>query len=219
MVYKKNKAIAIVIAFVFCLSFLAPAMISPLVAEAAVVEYSYAGTGQFQTSPTAQTIGKIVVNIDDVKVVNTYAEGGNFLSVNLPEGMEFNVSSTLPNGLYLGTGLVELGSKIIATNYALTYPANVSVDKRTLNLKVYRDAGQSGSESFTIKLDVIVKDAAGDVSVMIGGPTVFPQSILNIGKTVTSGSTTTMVKSVKTFGDGGGTIDDIIIMENMKNTF
>lgn len=220
MVYKKNKAIAIVIAFVFCLSFLAPAMISPSVAQAAdAIEYSYVGSGQFKTSDTAQSIGKIVVNIDDVKVVNTYAEGGNYLSVNLPEGMTFNVSSTLPNGLYDGSGLVELGSKIIATNYALTYPANVSVDKRTLNLKVYRDAGQSGSESFTIKLDVIVKDAAGDVSVMIGGPTVFPQTFVNIGKTVTSGSTTTMVKSVKTFGDGGGTIDDIIIMENMKNTF
>lgn len=220
MVYKKNKAIAIVIAFVFCLSFLAPAMISPSVAQAAdAIEYSYVGSGQFKTSDTAQSIGKIVVNVDDVKVLNTYAEGGNYLSVNLPEGMTFNVSSTLPNGLYDGSGLVELGSKIIATNYASTYPANVSVDKRTLNLKVYRDAGQSGSESFTIKLDVIVKDAAGDVSVMIGGPTVFPQTFVNIGKTVTSGSTTTMVKSVKTFGDGGGTIDDIIIMENMKNTF
>jgi hypothetical protein len=129
MVYKKNKAIAIVIAFVFCLSFLAPAMISPSVAQAAdAIEYSYVGSGQFKTSDTAQSIGKIVVNVDDVKVLNTYAEGGNYLSVNLPEGMTFDPPAA---------DLVEAGVKVNVDDFS-TYPPNLSSDLRTLNLKVSR---------------------------------------------------------------------------------
>lgn len=221
MLKKRNKAISIAVALVFCFTFIAPALIAPPAAQAAAVEYSFSGPGEIKTSEQAQNIGQIVVSISEVRLLPVYnGKDGEYLSVSLPVGMSFDIANIGRMGPKVDA-IFDGGTKTRLAGDP-SYPANISSDGRTLNLKIASISGQSGTEKILIKLsDVIVKDASGDISVLVGGPAggVFPQAPVTLGKTVTKGSTTSVVKSVKTFGDSGGKIDDIIIMENMKDVF
>jgi hypothetical protein len=180
-------------------------------ASAGNVDYSVVGGGTIKTGNN-QVIGKIIVSIPEVSVLDVYSAGGEFLSVSLPLGIKFNDSAGVNNIVEIDTNKIK---------YSTGYLNNITSDRRTLNIKVGRVSGATGDTKIIITLKVDVKDASGDVAVLIGGPagSIFPQTSLTIGKTVSSGSTTTFAKSVKTFGDGGGAIDDIIIMENVKGSF
>ena len=56
---KLNRKIAIVMAFVFCMSFLAPAFIAPSVAEAAFT----ASVAQSNNVPPARSADKVLIKI------------------------------------------------------------------------------------------------------------------------------------------------------------
>jgi len=73
----------------------------------------------------------------------------------------------------------------------------------------------------SIKLEfkkINVKKSSGDVVATFTSPSggEFPVMTSKTIATIGKGSTTVMVKSVKQFGDDGGTIDTLIIMENQK---
>jgi hypothetical protein len=201
---KRNKAIAIAIAFVFCMSFIAPALIAPSVAQAAVVDYSFSGSGKIVNSSTPQDIGTLVVSVSEATLLDTYASDKQYLSITLPSGMEFAADPTVTT----------------ANGRANATVTKTGVGTKTVTFKVW-STGAGGTEKIMFKLgSVTVKDASGDVSLSVAGPagSIFPKTDVTIGEAVSSGSTTTTVKSVKTFGDGTGTIDDIIIEENTPNT-
>ena len=208
---KRNKAIAIAIAFVFCMSFIAPALIAPSVAQAAAVNYSYSGPGEFQSGLGFQDIGDLVVSVSEAAMLPVAgAPGvvyGHYLTITLPSGMEFDDTQ--------------------ATAPITITPDNIKVDSVTINKISKKNVtfevfgkGAYGSTKIIIPLMVNVKDASGDVNLAIGGTGVFQSgTTVAIGKTVSEGSTVCTINSTKALGDGGGAIDDIIITENIANTF
>lgn len=216
---KRNKALAIVLAFCFCMSFIAPALVAPSVAQAAAVDYSFTGSGEFKTSkdPTDyKDVGDIVISLSEARMLPVYVNGeGEYLSITLPSGMKFKEAGNAE-----AVRMFDGGDKAALSpdNYS-----EVTADLKTVNYKIVNSntdgKKQTGSEKIIISLDQIyVQDASGEVSVLIGGPGMFPSTSLVIGNAVSSGSTTTTVKSVKTFGDQGGQLDDIYITENTPGT-
>jgi hypothetical protein len=201
---KRNKAIAIAIAFVFCMSFIAPALIAPSIAQAAAVDYSFSGAGEFKSGDTAQDIGDIVVSIAEARMLPANGAYYDYLTVSLPSGMEF-----------FGDPAANIEAKVAKID-----PTGVG-GKRTATFQFQQGASSpTGSTKILIPLNVKVKDASGEVNVTLGGTGIFRNGTsLAIGKSVSSGSTTSTINSAKALGDGGGPIDDIIISENIANTF
>jgi hypothetical protein len=210
---KKSKALSIALAFVFCMSFIAPALIAPSVAQAAAVDYSYSGPAEFRANPNiTQNIGQIVVSVAEARMLPEYGASdvvyGAYLTISLPLGIEFSTTGDKIES--------NVASKIVKT--ATTDPTGVN-GKRTATFEFFGKKGETGSTKILIPLDVKVASASGEVNVTIGGTGIFQGSAsLAIGRIVSEGSTTTTINSVKTISDKGE-IDNIIITENVRNTF
>jgi len=85
MLKRNSKALAIVMAFVFCMSFLAPAFVAPQAAQAAA---TYDGSIQpyLQQGATNVNLGQLVIKWDMLAPT----AGNHAAIITLPSGLEFN---------------------------------------------------------------------------------------------------------------------------------
>ena len=238
-----NKKIAIVMAFIFCLTFLAPAFIAPSVAEAAftasVAQSNNVPSTNANVTPAVpnQNLGyfKVEVNVADwtaatpSELLISYptrlarATGGNSVPLN-PNYQSANNAPAVVSG-YSGVQVVVPGANtqnaFTAADLAVdgTLAANGAITVRLIN--VTNSSLEKGY--FYVHFDNInTSNYAGDVTVNLVpqagtafGTTPVP---LVVGKVNVTGSTTTTAKSVEKINSSGGFIDTITIFENMKNT-
>lgn len=238
---KLNRKIAIVMAFVFCMSFLAPAFIAPSVAEAAFT----ASVSQSNNVPATklpdvgkQNLGYFKV---EVNVADWSAATGSQLLISFPtrlakeapsvgmgdkvsnvaEDIKIVVPEDSDNALSkLGTGTTDRGLTLL----------NTSATNGSVFVMITPAAANSSKEKgwFYVHLtNINTGNFAGDVEVNCVPQTgtafgTFPQTLV-VGKVNVTGSTTTTVKSVEKITSGGGglgegQIDTITVFENMKNT-
>lgn len=201
---RRSKGIAIVLAFLFCMSFLAPSLIAPQAAEAAVTYDVLKAPTVSNDADKEQNLGTVKVSIPDIRVLDaTYAE---YLTITLPSGVEFTANSS--------TGLL---SDLTGTGLSIANPGSLAGDD-SVTLEIKAVAGFSGDkdQSFLINFNSMkVKSGSGDIEVSFSSPgSVFASGKAIIGKRG-DGSTSARVNSVKAIGDAGGTIDDVVIEENM----
>jgi len=236
---KLNRKIAIVMAFVFCMSFLAPAFIAPSVAEAACTA-SVAQSNYVPASAAAQNLGYFKVEVD---VADWSTASGSQLMVTIPTRLATPAPAvSLSNTFGEGTGDIRVVLPINADNALknvggmadginVSSPANNGAFFITINGNAAASTQAKGW--FYVYLNAIpTANFAGDVDVKL-----VPQSgtafgsigdtkALVVGKVEATGSTTTVPKSVEKITSGGGgltpnltpgRIDTITIFENSSN--
>ena len=196
---KRNKAIAIAIAFVFCMSFIAPALIAPSVAQAAAVDYSYSGPGEIASIGDLAK-AQLIVSISDIG--SLYGSGnGDYLTVTLPSELKFN-SAPSPKS---DTGKVATDAGALSNgNKSVTY-------------EVYNPGTQFGSAKIMIPFNTVTMtgSSSDELKISVGGTGIFQNgSTVSMGKISNVGSFNVTVDSVKTISDSVSPIGDIIITEN-----
>ena len=240
---KLNRKIAIVMAFVFCLSFMAPAFIAPSVAEAAftatVAQSNNVPSTNLDAIPAIpnQNLGYVKV---EVNVADWSAATGSQLLISIPTrlakeapsvGMGATVAATTgdikvvvpedtDNALNpSGTPALKFAGATLATSKAPGGSVFLEIDTTTSS----KEKGW-----FYVHLtNIDTRNYAGDVNVNLipqtGTAFGTTPSALVVGKVNVTGSTTTTVKSVEKITSGGGglgqgQIDTITIFENMRDT-
>jgi len=241
-----NKKIAIVMAFVFCLSFMAPAFIAPSVAEAAF------------TATVAQSNNVPSTNLDAIPAIPNQNLGYVKVEVNVADWSNATPSELL---VTYPTRLASPGAVTIAGNFA-ALPAAVPGVRSGVGIVVPADAENAFGApadiatltddlggAITLRIanvtrttkekgwffihffDINTGNFSGDVNVNLVPQfgTAFGSSPipLVVGKVNVTGTTTTAVKSVEKITSGGGgitpadtpgRIDTITVFENMPNT-
>ena len=150
---------------------------------------------------------------------------GEWLTVSLPDGCEFNGAL----GDYAGDqNLFDIVGGSPTTGLVITSYDNIALVAGKLTaqdtVELFVVPSDSTDTDATLKLEfksIDVKKSSGDVIAQFTSPNggEFPQVKTATIATIGSGSTTVMVKSVKTFGEPGGYIDTLIILENQKGVF
>ena len=206
---KRNKAIAIALAFVFCMSFIAPALVAPSVAQAAAVDYSYSGPAEFSTKSDLAN-AQLMIAISDALLLpvvggDVYASN---LTITLPSEVKFeNVNPTVKTDT----------DKVDVTNPHFSN-GNTTDGWRTITYDVANHGTTSakGSAKIIIPLNnVKVGNGSDELNISVGGTGIFQNGgTVSMGKIVSDGSFAATVDSVKTIGDGTSPIGDIIITEN-----
>lgn len=199
---KRSKAISIVLAFVFCMSFLAPGLVAPQAAQAAVTyEVLKAPNVDISDSKSdLRDLGTVKVSIPDVRVLSDVYE--EYFTVGLPSGVEFSSSSS-------ATLLTTPDEIVIADVGDLDGDDSVT-------LKIKKGVAGDNDVSFLINFDqMYIKNGSGDIEAKFSSPgSVFATGSAVIAK-IGDGDTTTTIGSVKSIGDAGGKIENITIKENM----
>lgn len=239
---KLNRKIAIVMAFVFCLSFMAPAFIAPSVAEAAFTATVAQSNNVPSTNPAAtpaipnQNLGyvKVEVNVADwtnatpSELLITYPTRLASPGAVAITGAFANLPAAEP-GVRSGVGIVvptDAENAFGATTdiFAATPDLGGAITLRIAN--VTRTTKEKGW-FFIHFFDINTGNFSGDVNVNLVPQfgTAFGSSPipLVVGKVNVTGTTTTAVKSVEKITSGGGglgegQIDTITVFENMPNT-
>ena len=203
---KRNKAIAIALAFVFCMSFIAPALIAPSVAQAA--EGSYSGDTTFETSQIVN--GQITVSVAEIGSLPLVGERtyGDYLTVTLPSGIDFADGVTAITPTFDPDKLDKVDQL-----------GTIGSTDRSVTFSVFRK-NKFGSTKIIIPLKMKVGDVSDEVKATLGGTGVFQGSTSILLGKAGSGSATASVNSVKSFGvDDTANIDDIIITELSGGAF
>ena len=233
---KHNRTIAIVMAFVFCMSFLAPAFIAPSVAEAAFT----ASVSQSNNVPSAtgQNLGYFKV---EVTAADWGAASGSQLLISFPTRLaavdpSVGIGDTLyevPEDIKIvvpedaDNALSKAGNGSTVRGLTLL---NTSATNGSVFVMINPAAANSSKEKgwFYVHLtNIDTRNYAGDVNVNLVPQTgtafgTTPYALV-VGKVNVTGSTTTTVKSVEKITSGGGglgegQIDTITVFENMKIT-
>ena len=227
---KHNRTIAIVMAFVFCMSFLAPAFIAPSVAEAAFTA-TVSQSNNVPASETGQNLGyfKVEVNVADW----TTATGSQLL-VSFPTRLATAGAVGINKTYQLATQASTSGIAVVIPDNAdnafavddITC-AGTKDGAFTLNLAKVSDPTDEKGWFYVHFFKIPTENFAGDVNVNLIPQTgtafgTEPKALV-VGKVNVTGSTTTTVKSVEKITSGGGglgqgQIDTITVFENMKNT-
>ena len=239
MLKRRSKTIAILTAFIFCLTFLGAAFIAPPVAEAACT--ASVAQSNYCSALGAQNLGyfKVDVNVADwstasdsqllvtiptrlalippaVSLSNTFGTGTGDIRVVIPNDAD-NPLSTLGNTV--GNGL-NITTPATAGSFFVTINANVAT------------ATKANGWFYVYLNNINCSNFAGDVQVNLvpKSGTAFGSSPipLVVGKVEATGTTTTTCKSIEKITSGGGginplgttpgQIDTITIFENMPNT-
>lgn len=203
---KRNKAIAIALAFVFCMSFIAPALIAPSVAQAA--EGSYSGDTTFETGKIVN--GQITVSVAEIGSLPLVGERtyGDYLTVTLPSGIDFADGVTAITPTFDPDKLDKVDQL-----------GTIGSTDRSVTFSVFRK-NKFGSTKIIIPLQMKVGDVSDEVKATLGGTGVFQGSTSVLLGSAGSGSATASVNSVKSFGvDETAEIDDIIITELSGGAF
>ncbi len=203
---KRNKAIAIALAFVFCMSFIAPALIAPSVAQAA--EGSYSGDTTFETGKIVN--GQITVSVAEIGSLPLVGERtyGDYLTVTLPSGIDFADGVTAITPTFDPDKLDKVDQL-----------GTIGSTDRSVTFSVFRK-NKFGSTKIIIPLKMKVGDVSDEVKATLGGTGVFQGSTSVLLGNAGSGSATASINSVKSFGvDESVEIDDIIISEISGGAF
>ncbi|MDD3890637.1 MAG: copper amine oxidase N-terminal domain-containing protein, partial [Syntrophomonadaceae bacterium] len=218
---KRNKAISIVLAFVFCMTFLAPALVSPGVAEASCT-YEVLKAPVVTTGSGAQDLGVVKVTLPDTALF-TY----DTVTVSLPSDLSFvdkdGKADTTVN--VVGSAVAKDGIQIVAPGgsdglVAADFNETVCDITGSNNFDIQlADSVTPGTDKyFYIYFNgVNLNNMTGDVEVSFTAPanSGFSSSAnLAIAKSTNSGSTTTTIKKVNQVNDNGGAIDSITVLEN-----
>jgi len=150
---------------------------------------------------------------------------GEWLTISLPDGCEFNGAL----GDYAGDqNLFDIVGGSPTTGLVITSYDNIAVVAGKLTardtVELFVVPNDASDTDATLKLEfksIDVKKSSGDVIAQFTSPSggEFPQVKTATIATIGKGATTVMVKSVKNFGEPGGYIDTIIILENQKGVF
>lgn len=242
---KHNKTIAIVMAFVFCMSFLAPAFIAPDVAQASFT----ANVAQSNNVPAQadQNLGYFKV---EVNVADWATASGSELMVTFPTRLATPNNPTLGMGISASTTPGDI--KVVVPNDGDNAFGIVQSGGSAPGIAVFTSAGAftgtpvNAPGAFFVRIlpnvasatkekgwfyvhfsNINAENFAGDVQVNLVpqagtafGTTPIP---LVVGKVSVTGTTTTAAKSVEKITSGGGglgfgQIDTVTIFENMKGT-
>lgn len=238
---KLNRKIAIVMAFVFCMSFMAPAFIAPSVAEAAftasVSQSNNVPSTGVSTGGLNQNLGyfKVEVNVADwstatpsqllISYPTRLATAGSVIS-----GVNYAAASASTSGVGIVVPTAAdnafLAADIVPTT--LAPGVNAFNGAITLTLNSVTGAGTEKGYFYVHLFNIDTSGYSGDVNVSVVPQTgtafgTTPQALV-VGKVNVTGSTTTTVKSVEKITSGGGgidavgQIDTITIFENMRQS-
>lgn len=218
---KHNKTIAIVLAFVFCMSFLAPAFIAPAVAQAAP---TFSGSIKYVTSDPnpVQNLGSMKVKIaaDDWNRVDAYPAE---LVCSLPTIFAKNSPIILDNDskpasvpaniTITGSGAGYVG--LVAPSPTVEYvAANGSFVIRLLDVPTDPDEDIVFYVNF---YNINVSNFAGPVKVTFAGSTGFlevtPGSSHQLAVVNATGKTVTSAKSIKKITSTGDYLDTIVSLD------
>lgn len=235
MLKKNNKLIAIMMALVFCLSFMAPAFIAPSVAEAAFT----AAVSQSNNVPAlaGQNLGyfKVEVNVADwstatpsqllISYPTRLATAGSVIS-----GANYAAASASTSGVGIVVPTAADNAFLAADIVPTTVAPGVNAfnGATTLTLNTVTGAGTEKGYFYVHLFNIDTSNFSGDVNVSVVPQTgtafgTTPQALV-VGKVNVTGSTTTTVKSVEKITSGGGglaangQIDTITVFENMPRT-
>ncbi len=239
MLKRNNKAIAIVMAFAMCLTFLAPAFISAPVAQAATT-YQALSVPSLASNTAGQSLGIIQIDVDncaglvagDVLTVSFSSEVDLACDVALGTPVavgnvaartaairEVVVPANLPGGTANGLAGTVASASITSTHTTLdiTFAApgvNATNPGRIL-VYLQGTAAVTGPPAVAAT-GVKIGSISDDVTATVMGPpgnTIFPQGSLAVAKVNDKGGTMTSVKSVKSVGSAGGSTDTIVVVE------
>jgi len=151
-----------------------------------------------------QKLGKVSIDIPDVR---TFAQDGEWLTIDLPSGCSFAGSP----------GLTVVADSNIGIGGVIKTASDV--------VEVFVYGNYSGEKEGSILLsfdDILVKSSAADGDVVAqflsNGATFGTLNTAVIAK-IGDGATTVMAKSVKTIGDAGGELDTLVIAESKAGVF
>lgn len=220
MLKHNNKTIAIVVALIFCMSFIAPAFFAPDVAEAASTA-TVVKTATVPAQPN-QNLGVIKVVLSDFDYMDAPSAATPWIAtVSFPSKLTSNIALEHSDGINVTYGS-STDNALTAGDIALTGPAGASVAiNGTFNIKV-EDINMDEDEGFfyihfngmncsNYSGDVLVNLAAGSKAF-----TTVPG--LKIGAVNATDKTTTLAKSVRAITSSGGELDNIIIMDEIAGS-
>ena len=243
MLKRNSKALAIVMAFVFCMSFLAPAFVAPSTASASAT-YSAVTSPTLPASGVAnQNLGILAINIDNCASISA----GDIITVSFPSGVSVApgvvgggaqitaapvvagagvpiinvvVPATMP-GTAVGNQLSGVILPVdVGADYTLNPGAVIGGTFKSLDIK-FQAAGTAGAGVLYVYFNnVTLNGASGDLTATILGSNTgsVAYGTVVLGKASVSGATNTSVKSVKSMGTAGVATDTITLIETSNNT-
>ncbi len=220
---KHNKTVAIVMAFVFCMTFLAPALIAPATAEAAaaasVTKYAQVG------SATGQDLGVIKVTVEDFD--NYIGDLPWMATVSFPTKLAEGVPPTVGDGkdIYLayGNGANAFSGSDVTLVGTATHPVTGDSLAGNGTFKIIVNSVSDPSEDgvFYIYFDNInTSNFSGDVlvNIMAGDGALDNMLGLKIATVNASGKTQAVAKSVRKITTSGRLLDSISIADLVPGT-
>ncbi len=239
-----NKKIAIVMAFVFCLSFMAPAFIAPSVAEAAftatVAQSNYVPCTDPAAAPPVprQNLGyfKVEVNVSDwsaatpSELLVTYPTRLAAPGVVTVAGNFASLPAAGPGSSGVGIVVPADASNAFAPGADIVVPGGDLGGVLTVRINNVTNTTKDKGWFYVHLFDINTANFSGDVEVKLApqsgtafGTLPASAQVLNVGKVNVTGTTTTVCKSIEKITSGGGglgngQIDSITIFENMPNT-
>ncbi|MDD4550279.1 MAG: copper amine oxidase N-terminal domain-containing protein [Syntrophomonadaceae bacterium] len=221
---KRNKAISIVLAFVFCITFLAPALIAPATAEASS-DYKVEKAPVVKTIDGSQNLGIVKVTISDTNLA-----AYDMVTVSLPSDLDLGSNVTVVNKVNNDGGIQILatgnGDCLSVGAFKTNENKQIAIKNNNFDI-VMADSiltnGDTSDQFFYIYFNGIdLNNTTGDITVDFRAPRNSSFSSSNdivIAKSSSSGSTTTLVKKVEDVPDKGGKIATLTIEEDAANSF
>jgi len=232
---KNSKAVAIVMAFVFCMSFVVPAFVTPDVASAAA---TYTSTSLQKVSTGNGNLGQVRISVPVVELQP--AASGDFFVVRLPNDFNFNT----PAGTH---ALVQVGAtdtfNVQDTDLQIRIPnvsnafasagayasANITVDvisDNEIKVNVANDlaaltAGESTAYFYILLNNIYVDSSApATINASIEGRSgsAFGSGDVPVA-TFGSGLSTLSIDSVKTITASTAGVDKVRIKEDRPGSF
>jgi len=219
MLKRNSKALAIVMAFVFCLSFLAPSFVAP---PAALAESTNTVAQSFSVGQgAAQQLGviKIVIPSDSLGLAV-----GSALTVSFPtETRAANELGAVPftAGAPAAVAGVQISSPAASSAFGAGDLVATPCTNSKFTINVANVSAPANDGVFYIHFDSInTTSFAGDFTVsLIGAPgSVFTTSpALIVGTVKSEAGTQTFAKSIFNVTAAGGPINTITVFENAAN--
>jgi len=224
MLKRNSKAMAIVITLFFCFAFVAPAFVSPDVAQAA-------GTYRALSAPivgstTTEDLGVIEIDFPSGAEV----KNGDVLTVSFPS----KVTASAPAGgaavtVTSGAAAAAQVSVVVPTNHPLTgiaqgfNAANITATmgntSQSMNITFNADGAFARSVMYVYLNSMTMNGASGDLTATImGSKDTIPLGNVVVGKVSTETGTMATIKGVTSIGTAATTLEPITLIETKKNS-
>lgn len=238
MLKRQSKVLSIALIFVFCMSFMFAGFAAPNVAQAAVT-YSAISVPVVQDNTAAQQLGIIQVDLDNCGGIRS----GDVLTVSFSSEINLDgvaagapTAISTPMTLNPGGGALtsDTGLKNTVGDVMVYFPVNatggntnaltsadvssaaITATKTTLDITFNAVANTDAGRFLIYFNNVNVGSVEDEVVAQIMGQanSAFPMGNLTVAK-LDSGGVLATIKSVKSFGTGGGVTDTISITETV----